>query len=340
VGNYKITYYVPILMKPKHLFFLATREHELLDECDGVVLTVNVDSCDLEIRIRRSARRSDVDALIQEQGPFGWPGLIYGYEEYAEFEFSATYPGDDIAKSNIQGDIEGYSLEGIWFDVFRSYVEAEFFAVQIACHLAYPASASDGKAICEINSILSVVSGQYSPLTSAYEYLLAEGRLEQPRISLLKTWSWLARRNGFRIGGVADTPAAKALSYFTHIFEEQFRSTRFTGVVWSCAGLESFYGEDQSARANQISQKIVPFLNVDEEICRKDISSIYKVRSSIIHGNKSISSAVAGGDGMPEKHLFEETDALYFGVYYLAETLRACIARDLDAAKFRTVFLG
>jgi len=82
------------------------------------------------------------------------------------------------------------------------------------------------------------------------------------------------------------------------------------------------------------------FLGVDEDVCRKDVQAIYKVRSSIIHGNKAISSAIAGDDGMPDKHRDEEYDAMNFGIYYLNETIRACIVRDIDAAKFSTVYQG
>lgn len=335
----QIFFYFP-LVHPRRVehFPLLDRKRELISEVESLILKSQFCDVDIDISFDVVDLSEEIEKVISESRWRTWPGIAWGYDQYLRVTFTSSYPGDEFVVSGGEGFSEGDNVREFWLDFLRGHAESELLVFQLASELAYPGGAISGASVCEIEGRFSLTEGRHSPVRHAYEHAYQAGMLSIDRISLEKVWDWLAKRNGLRLGGVGDTAAAKAICYLSHVFDESFHGRRFMGVVWACAGLEAFYGEDQSARAAQLIQKIPAFVPVDADVCKRNIQEIYKIRSSIIHGNKAISSAIAGDDGMPDKHRDEEYHATYNGVYYLTETLRACVVRGLESAKFSTIW--
>jgi hypothetical protein len=317
----------------------VARREELLEEIAGTSVSYKWNKARVVLDFEIAERNDDIDSMVAAQNFLTWPGLIWGFERYFSIKFSCTYPGDDACRQMIGGLEERDNVEALWAEFFRCHAEDERLAVQIASEIALPGGAIQGPSIQEIAGSHRFLPGVFSPTSEAYQTLCEDHQRESVDLIPFRTvWKWLSSQNGFR-RGVADTPVAKALAYYSHAFGPSYAAPRFSTVVWSCAGLEAFYGDDQTKRAQQLSQKAPAFLGWDRGQAEQDLQKLYKVRSSIIHGNKAISSLVGGSDAMPEAHEREENDAKCIGVYYLLETIRACILKKKSSIQFGWVLI-
>jgi hypothetical protein len=282
-------------------------------------------------RLRTWIDRARMDPIIRLSGP--------PFDQILHINFSAEYPGDDVLVRTWKLDRhDNINAASLWYSELLHRSKAELFALQVAIDLAEPGSALRGTALVVSAFGKEPIELRNCDLGGCYDEAVNLGFSPSPGFPVIEVWNWLRKQNGFRTG-VADTSVAKALAAFTYIYHEGGEHGRFAPIVWVCAGLESFFGADPSSRARQLAEKLPLFLGGEPALYDAQLRHLYKTRSTFLHGEKAILSAVSEEDG-PDKHFYEEWSAKAFGTYCLSETIRACIRSGQKSADFRLTLVN
>lgn len=278
-------------------------------------------------------RPTDADvALIHAGRREGVP-----FHDAVRFTFNVDYPGARAAREAMKYRGTEFPVRLLWNDLLRESLNAEVFCIQLAADLAHPGAALAGTGLMRIGRRSAVYRPPYTHMWECYDWIDEKGIPTSEPIPFEVCWDYLSRVNGLR-DGTGSTPAAKALAAFTYLYDEgSWTDERLAPLVWACAGLEGFYGEGAGERFAQLRQKVPAFLDLRGDESEKRLRQLYAVRSKLMHGNRSLSSAVTGYNGLPDKHFEEESDAKYVGKFYLCETIREAIRRGIEVPRFRVI---
>lgn len=344
VRPFRIKAFLPNAIRPPHIALFDERPQHLLSKLSGQQFSANnigihYGRISWTVTVRRPPARvrKFIESTAERRQ---WPGRLFPFETCLELEFDAEYPGEDTLLAFWKNeDLREYDIFQLWLSEFLNAVESELFACQVASDLALPgAGLFFRRGALMVEGELRAYAGRYSSLNDWYMIAQEEGLNELPEMDFAKVWARLERTNGFR-RGIGDSPFGKALACATYLYGDDLGEHRFASIAWACAGLEAIFGDETFSRGRQLSQKIPLFLKIDDATgrWRDAVSKLYAVRSSIIHGNLALTSAVAGYDGMPEKHLDDEGNAKWLSHFSLHEALRRCIDEDITALAFKLV---
>jgi hypothetical protein len=262
-------------------------------------------------------------------------------EYVIEVRFEVDRPSLSDLKQIItyNGEISDAEYHPLWREFVRFSVESEVSIIAIAMDLCSPGASFRGKYILEIQGRPHLKEVGYSYLEGPFQYAEDEGFAPSDPIEFEKVWSYLSKVNGLR-EGTPDTPAGKVLSALTYLCADTGPSARFFKTVWACYGLEGFYAEGGNARGTQVSEKAALFLNLECAATSRLLKLLYESRSKFIHGNKALSSALVEVHPPEGKASLDEWDAEFAGAYFLAETARQCIRKNISRQSFSLQMTG
>lgn len=340
---YAVVVYFPHLYRPPHIdeTYLSVRDY--ISTLVGITYSSKGAANhfgDLTWSIAFRGAPPNVEKFVNEHRT-QWPGGGLKFVDCFELTFLAEFPGDDelLAHWN-SSELRAEDAFPLWRSFLLEAVESEVFALQIALDLSFPGAGHEvgGRGAIVADERLSEFRGVFSPTRDRYWFARKSGLQAYEPMPFELAWNWLKTINGFR-HAVADTPVARALASLTYLYDDNFLGRRFMSVAWACAGLEALFGDDSNARGQQLVRKIPLFLqiNMDSKEWKEQFSRLYAVRSAIIHGNRGLSSAVAGYDEIPEKHSEEEGEAEWLAHFCLSEGIRKCIREKINAPRFKLV---
>ncbi len=264
--------------------------------------------------------------------PF-WGTLLT--EHAVQIDFTVQTPTVDQLKKLITANhhMPDEDYLPTWSAFKAGQIKDEISIILMAMDLCDPDSAFRGRYLLSEQGKWRWNGSGHADFEDAYE--LAE-QLNLPRtnqIDFRRAWEYLNSTPGIR-DGVGSTPASKIAVALTYLYSIPSHSARFFRIVWCCYGLEGFYSQGSDSRGRQAAQRLALFLRMNTEVCEAEFAKPYKARSSFIHGNKALSSALIDIEPPEGKVSIEEWDVEHIGAYFLLESLRECIRREIQEQKF------
>ena len=148
---------------------------------------------------------------------------------------------------------------------------------------------------------------------------------------------WTFAQNGI-FDGYSDTPASRALNYFTRLFVANFRNDELSDLVWALAGIEALLVEGGRSSIGQLREKLAAiFGKIDLLWLTRMITNSYNFRSRMIHGDRQIRSFFRRNEEESKKRLDEEDHSQSFAVGMLVLLLRFVISKNVTELRFDTV---
>ena len=123
-----------------------------------------------------------------------------------------------------------------------------------------------------------------------------------------RTWDWYRSQPG-PFYGISSTPVSRAVTAFTHTFDDKFSDKKIDNLIWNLAGLEALYTDGTPGVMHQLLEKSFVFLGKPENarFIRKKIKQMYNFRSRSVHGQSNTSGKYnADEDAEYEEKGFEE----------------------------------
>jgi hypothetical protein len=140
--------------------------------------------------------------------------------------------------------------------------------------------------------------------------------------------NWTLAQNGM-VDGYSDTPASRALNYFTRLFVDSFRNDELSDLVWALAGIEALLVEGGRSSVGQLREKLTAVFcdSIEQQWLSKMIDASYAFRSKMVHGNRQIRSFFRRNEEESEKRTDEEYESERFAIGILVLLLRFVVAK-------------
>ena len=180
-----------------------------------------------------------------------------------------------------------------------------------------------------------------SEIHESIEFLREKNAFPELDLKLNKVINWTFAQNGI-FDGYSDTPASRALNYFTRLFVNNYRNDELSDLVWALAGIEALLVEGGRSSMGQLREKLGALFvdTIDFPWLSKMIADSYSFRSRMVHGDRQIRSFFRSHEEESKKRFDEEYNSQLFAIGMLVLLLRFVISRDLTELHFNTVFKG
>jgi len=160
------------------------------------------------------------------------------------------------------------------------------------------------------------------------------GYPEPRHILFNEVWEWYSSLSGVMFGNTK-TDVERATAIFTRLFRQHYKTDEMQDIVWSVSGLECLLSSDGgekigSALKNKISAAIPGISSIKGEFSNH-LNSLYKIRSSLVHGAENFQGRFHLGDNSGNLMKFEA-----FGAMLLTSLLQVAAMRRLDKLEFTT----
>lgn len=317
----------------RDLFPWIDRFENLVDEISGSAFSSpdKLGHPPMSWKISKIAAYAEIAKLLATEPFWGTVPI----ESVVRIDFRVRTPTLSQLKKDITPNHEMPNEEYLptWEAFISGQVKDEIAIIMMAMDLCDPDSAFRGAYLLTDQGKWRWKSSGYACFEDAYEVADEQNFPQTEKLDFIQVWEYLKSTPGLR-DGVGSTPAAKLAVALTYLYAVQSHSARFFCIVWCCYGLEGFYSQGSDSRGRQAAQKLSLFLQADRDTCEAAFSKLYKARSTFIHGNKALSSALIELQPPDGKISIEEWDAEHIGSYFLLETLRECIRRNISEQKF------
>ena len=155
---------------------------------------------------------------------------------------AVTFPGvDKFFFTDHTGNKAPYTeaqLRSSWAREFPHLLDVTLQTYICALTIALPGGVRTSSNVWFVDGALHPFSSKYlSQVHEAVEFLVENGMLPSSDIDPEETVSWVFSQKGI-FDGYSDTPAARALSFFTRLFVREFRNDELSDLVWALAGIE------------------------------------------------------------------------------------------------------
>jgi hypothetical protein len=180
-----------------------------------------------------------------------------------------------------------------------------------------------------------------SEIHESIEFLREENAFPETDVDVNAVINWVFSQNGI-FDGYSDTPASRALNYFTRLFVREFRNDELSDFVWALAGIEALLVESGRSSVGQLREKLGALFvgKIDLPWLSKMIADSYNFRSRMIHGDRQIRSFFRNDEEDSKKRFDEEYNSQLFAIGMLVLLLRFVVSKDLPDLRFNTVFKG
>lgn len=254
-----------------------------------------------------------------------------------EFE----YPGDDkfdLTKSDGSKVSPSVKLS-FWNDILPERMNIAAQTYLCALQIAYPG------ALCCIGNVwladATVVRHRrylVSLVHEAIEFLVENG-VTIPTTNPQRTIRWVFAQNGM-FDGYSNTPASRALNYFSRLFVSEYRNDELSDLVWALGGIEALIVEGGRSSKGQLQEKLSALLDIRPDWLRYNVERMYSFRSAAVHGSRQLRSEFRSCEDDTKQRFDEEYDSALFAVAVLALLLQKVIERNVPQFSFRTVVDG
>jgi hypothetical protein len=155
------------------------------------------------------------------------------------------------------------------------------------------------------------------------EFLREKNAFPEIELELDTVISWTFAQNGI-FDGYSDTPASRALNYFTRQFASNSRTDELSDLVWALAGIEALLVEGGRSSSGQLREKLGAIFakKTDFLWLSKMITDLYNFRSRMIHGDRQIRSFFRSNEEESEKRFDEEYHSHLFAIGMLVSCTR------------------
>jgi hypothetical protein len=180
-----------------------------------------------------------------------------------------------------------------------------------------------------------------SDIHHSIEFLREKNAFPEIHLELDTVLNWTFAQNGI-FDGYSDTPASRALNYFTRLFVSNFRNDELSDLVWALAGIEAILVEGGRSSIGQLREKLGAIFagKIDPLWLTRMLADSYNFRSRMIHGDRQIRSFFRRDEEESKKRVDEEDHSHLFAAGMLVLLLRFVISKDMAELHFETVFKG
>ena len=250
------------------------------------------------------------------------------------------YPGVDGSElSNSDGSRVEVSPEdhlAIWKDVLQEELNVAIQTYICALTIAFPAALRCGANVWLIDGEPTFHEERLVSMASeSVEFLVANG-IEPGTIDPENVIKWVFSQNGM-LDGCSDTPASRALNYFTRLFVREFRNDELSDLVWALGGVEALLVEGGRSSQGQLKEKLGALFEVKADWLHSMIEKTYGFRSRAVHGNRQLRSQFRRNEAYGDRRRNEEYDSVRFALGILILLLQRMIKVGAPFIKFRTI---
>ncbi|MER8403218.1 hypothetical protein [Mesorhizobium sp. M0185] len=255
------------------------------------------------------------------------------------FESSFNFPGRaefDIKKSD--GSETSYSdeeLKSIWVSVMPSLLDLDVQTYILSLSLAFPGGFNTMKNVWLVDGRRHHHSSSYVSVVNEWvDYMVESGFPPDRQIKPEAALNWVCTQNGM-FSGRSDTPASRALNYFTRLFVRTFRNDEISDLVWAVAALEALLVDAGRSSIGQLKGKLDALFRGHEKCdwLLQSAEQMYSYRSKMIHGNRQIRSAFRDDDDQSNRPS-EEYDSLRFATGILIVLIQRLIRSHATRYEF------
>lgn len=184
-------------------------------------------------------------------------------------------------------DYENYEEDSKY--MFQNMVISDFtkriYDLVVAVNIAIVGSLDcDDGAILIDGKVVDKTKCVKPELSFASEYVKKFRWPTIKRLSILDTWNWLSKNEGY-CNGVGGSSLDRSLSAFSYLFHtDNSNSIADLDMFWTMVGIEALYANNSFGVKDQIIEKTQIVLGelVDN---KKAFKAIYDVRSRLVHGD-------------------------------------------------------
>ena len=206
--------------------------------------------------------------------------------------------------------------------------------------LAFPGAIRPAKNIWLVGQQISRFSRFYvSSIEAAVEYLIENEMSPKIFWDYERVVRWVFAQNGL-FDGYSDTPASRALNYFTRLFVPAFREDEISNLAWALAGIEALLVEGGRSSVGQLKEKLSAVFAGEASLpwIIKMVNQTYNYRSRMMHGDRQIRSVFRSDESEDNHQRFdEEYHSELFAVGILLLLLQFAIERDVSKFRFKTI---
>ena len=230
-----------------------------------------------------------------------WPEeqFVIIFRSDAKFPGSRKYflPNLKVKKKMYTRDILEHAWKISTLDVAFEYVQN----LIVATNVARPGSLMSSDSVGFFGRRLHrLYPGMVHILPEALERAIELGWPPLVEADISKTWKWYQSLSG-PIQKSSTTPVARAVTAFTHTFDDNFSEKKIDNLIWNLSGLEALYTDGTPGVMHQLIEKSFVFLGKpeNEKLIRKKIKQMYNFRSRSVHGQSNTTG----------KYTVDETEA-------------------------------
>lgn len=164
--------------------------------------------------------------------------------------------------------------------------------------------------------------------------ILSARKKQWPNIQILHirdVWNWLLKRTGF-ISAIGESPIERALSAFTHIFDEH----DYEDLFYSLIGIEAIYTSGKQGVLEQLREKSAAIFGEPENY-KNSLNKMYDIRSRFMHGTLNFPSKYYIYDGREEFDEFmhkEYIQCLEMAEAILVATIQQFVINDAEELNY------
>ncbi|RWD67255.1 HEPN domain-containing protein [Mesorhizobium sp.] len=297
------------------------------EECRGKSLRVRVEQSSESIKHR----------YFQDQFVFKAGDAILRFETNLEFPGRGEF---DLKRSDeSETPYDDDELKSIWISIIPSLLDLDIQTFLLSLSLAFPGGINTIKNVWLVDGRRHHHSSSYvSVINESVDYMVENGFPPEHRIEPDIAVNWVRSQNGIFFGR-SDTPASRALNYFTRLFVRTFRNDEISDLVWSVAALEALLVDAGRSSIGQIKSKLEALFKAHErrDWLLQSIEQMYSFRSKMIHGNRQIRSAFRDDEEDDTNRHSEEYDSLRFATGMLIILLQRLVRERTAKYEFELI---
>jgi hypothetical protein len=232
------------------------------------------------------------------------------------------------------------TLESAWRDLLPSFLDTVIQTYLCALALAFRGAVTPTGCVWYVGGRIHHYSNHYvSAVPDGIEYVRKNDPTLISDVDCVTVVKWVFSQAGM-FESYSNSPAAKALSYFTRLFTPEFRNDELSDTVWALAGIEALLVEGGRSSVGQLREKLTALFGRAENLSwlKSMTDVLYEFRSKMVHGNRHLRSAFREHESdESQKRFDEEYNSELFAIGILTALILRAISTGRSSFKFRTI---
>src|ERR1700687_2718722 len=181
------------------------------------------------------------DPVLEFSGTFEFPG--------ADKFFLTDHTGAKVKKTD-------NDLKSTW--KWHLPLDLELTTQNYLCALmiAFPGAVRPTGSAWLLNGVASTGGSHYvSEIHESIEFLREHKAFPHIEVDVQQVIGWVFAQNGM-FDAYSDTPASRALNYFTRLFDADFKNDELSVLIWALAGIEGLLVQGGRSSTGQLKEKL------------------------------------------------------------------------------------